>query len=96
MRFSLLTPAAVTLAALTLASAQSNSSEPSLNLFVNDSFNGDAVYAASIVTACADQTVYALQCISGPASASPSTCGPSAPVSFLSFPNFFYTLRLRS
>src|SRR4051812_3177864 len=38
-------------------------------------------YAASIVSACSDHTVYAMQCTKGP-SAIPSTgCGPNAEVS---------------
>ncbi|KAH8803346.1 hypothetical protein F5884DRAFT_903908 [Xylogone sp. PMI_703] len=67
--------AMVALTALTLAAAQN----ATVNLFIIDNFDGNAGYQASIVSACGDATVYAVQCTSGPASASPSTCGPAAP-----------------
>ena len=53
---------------------------PSINLFVNG-LSAEDGYAASIVSACGDQTVYAIKCTSGPAIYEPSTCGPDAPVS---------------
>jgi hypothetical protein len=53
---------------------------PFVKLFIDDSFNGDAAYAGSIVSACADQTVYAIRCTSGPAFVAAATCGPNAPV----------------
>ncbi|CAN8097549.1 unnamed protein product [Discula destructiva] len=77
--------ASTTLAAMALftsfAAAQSNSSSaiPTVNMFINDDLNGDAAYAASIVSACADKTVYALQCTSAE-DVSQSTCGPDAPI----------------
>ena len=88
---------AVAIAAFTLAAAQSTtfstassttinsaaSATPSINLFINDEFNGDAGYAASIITAYTDATVYALRCTSGPALIGSATCGPSAVVSYL-------------
>ncbi|KIM96187.1 hypothetical protein OIDMADRAFT_183587 [Oidiodendron maius Zn] len=75
--------AAVAMAAFTLAAAQNSSSAgatPSVNLFINDDLNGDAAYAASIVTAFTDATVYAIRCTSGPALVGSSTCGPNAVV----------------
>ena len=75
------TSATVAMAALTLAAAQT----PSVNLFINDAFDGDAGYAASIVTAFTDATVYAIQCTSGPALVGSKTCGPDAVVSYLNF-----------
>lgn len=58
----------------------------SVNMFV-DSLYDDVEYAASIVTACADRTVYALQCTSAPASVGlGSNCGPNGIVSFNSLP----------
>jgi hypothetical protein len=87
--------AAVAMAAFTLASAQDSSvnlptttssgngnhnGTPFVKLFIDDGFGGDAAYAGSIVNACADQTVYAVRCTSGPAFVGTATCGPNAPV----------------
>jgi hypothetical protein len=87
---------AVALVAFTLAAAQYTSSSstptttsgtvgstPFVNLFINDAYNGDTGYAVSIVSACADETVYAIKCTSGPATADASACGPNAEVSYL-------------
>lgn len=52
-----------------------------VNLFI-DSANDNFEYGASIVTACVDQTVYAIQCTSGPWSVGSATCGPNGAVSF--------------
>jgi hypothetical protein len=52
-----------------------------VNMFI-DAQESDFAYAASIVTACADQTVYEMRCTSGPASIGTKTCGPDAAVSF--------------
>lgn len=78
--------AAVVTAMFALAAAQSTSSTPSVNLFINDALDGDAAYAASIVTACADQTIYAIRCTSGPVYVEPSICGPDALVGSLILP----------
>lgn len=51
-----------------------------VNMFI-DSENSDYEYAASIITACVDQTVYALQCTSAPDTVGAATCGPNAAVS---------------
>ena len=59
------------------ALAQNNT----VNLFINDGFDGDAGYAASVIGACVDQTTYALQCTSGPPEVGSETCGPDAVVS---------------
>ncbi|CAN8097550.1 unnamed protein product [Discula destructiva] len=91
--------ASTTLAAMALftsfAAAQSNSSSaiPTVNMFINDDLNGDAAYAASIVSACADKTVYALQCTSAE-DVSQSTCGPDAPVRSIPLPKPIMTVEL--
>ncbi len=59
------------------ALAQNNT----VNLFINDGFDGDAGYAASVIGACVDQTTYALRCTSGPPEVGSETCGPDAVVS---------------
>ncbi|KAK6088527.1 hypothetical protein SCUP234_00407 [Seiridium cupressi] len=45
-----------------------NSTYPTVNLFIDDNGSSAWKYVASVVTACADQTVYALQCTAGPTS----------------------------
>ncbi|KAK9799962.1 hypothetical protein SCARD494_01755 [Seiridium cardinale] len=45
-----------------------NSTYPTVNLFIDDDGSSAWKYVASVVTACADQTVYALQCTAGPTS----------------------------
>merc|ERR1711939_1175217 len=56
-----------------------NSTTPSdtINMFI-ESMDGDWEYAASIVEACADQTILALRCTSGGDIVGSSTCGPNA------------------
>lgn len=71
--------------AATIAVATAQSATPSVNLFVDDSIEGDVAYAASIVSACKDQTVYAMQCTSAELAGS-ATCGADAPVSHTSTP----------
>lgn len=64
--------------------ARNNSSPANntVNMFL-DSIDGNFEYAASIVTACVDQTVYAIQCTGGPTRFGSATCGPNAVVSHL-------------
>ncbi|KAI1863418.1 uncharacterized protein JN550_009529 [Neoarthrinium moseri] len=70
------------LAARDNSSATSNA--PTVNLFL-DAYTDDFSYAASIVTACKDQTVYAVRCTAGPATITVEgleldpSCGPNAP-----------------
>lgn len=52
---------------------------PTVNLFL-DVLEGDYGWGASIVTACVDQTVYAIQCTQGPKTVGSKVCGPSAQV----------------
>ncbi|KAK3305302.1 uncharacterized protein B0T15DRAFT_193015 [Chaetomium strumarium] len=63
--------AAATLASLVVA--QNNS----VNMFIEDGINGQGLYAASIISACKDQTVYALRCTSArDDDIKPTICGP--------------------
>jgi hypothetical protein len=62
-----------------------NDSGSTANLFI-DAHSPDMEYAASIVEACSEQTVYAIQCTKGP-SVGEATCGPNAPVSPNGFPH---------
>ena len=57
-----------------------------VNMFL-DARSNEFEYAASIVAACADQTVYALQRtgVTGQTSVGSETCGPNAGVSYHSF-----------
>ena len=55
-----------------------------INMFIDDIFDGNAGYAASVISACADSTIYAIRCTSG-LQVGTLTCGPSAPVSLASF-----------
>lgn len=58
----------------------------SVNMFI-DSLYEDVEFAGSIVTACADQTVFAMRCTSAAESLSNSVgldCGPNGSVSFTS------------
>ena len=59
----------------------SSSGNDTVNLFL-DALYEDFEYGASIVEACADQTVYAIQCTDGPAYVGSETCGPNGAVSF--------------
>lgn len=63
-----------------VSSQNSSSSYPTVNLFVDDAFDGKVGYAASVVTAYSDMTVYAIHCTSGADYISSSTCGPNAVV----------------
>ncbi|KAB5549541.1 hypothetical protein GE09DRAFT_176912 [Coniochaeta sp. 2T2.1] len=55
-----------------------NESVPTVNLFI-DAMSPRQQYGASIVDACQDHTIYAIQCTSGPPSVGSATCGPNAP-----------------
>ncbi|KAK4239961.1 hypothetical protein C8A03DRAFT_13685 [Achaetomium macrosporum] len=75
---------AIAAAVSTLASfavAQNNTgSGNTVDLFIDDDINSQGLYAASIVSACNDQTVYALQCTSARGDVVGSrTCGAAAP-----------------
>lgn len=72
--------AAAAIFASAVSGQNSSSSVPTINLFIDDGLDGNAEYAASIVTAYSDQTVYALHCTSGPASVGSTVCGPNAQV----------------
>lgn len=63
------------------ARQNSTTASATVNMFI-DAQSNDFEYAASIITACVDQTVYALQCTSAPVGVDPSACGPNAGVSF--------------
>lgn len=63
----------------------SSSANNTINMFL-DSTNDKFEYAASIVTACVDTTVYALRCTNGPVGY--ATCGPNAAVSHPPLPFF--------
>jgi hypothetical protein len=65
-----------------------NTTQPTANDTVNifiDSTNEDWEYAASIIEACSDQTVLALQCTSGGDFVGTETCGPNAAVRHIPF-----------
>ncbi|KAH8657887.1 hypothetical protein BX600DRAFT_439068 [Xylariales sp. PMI_506] len=65
-------------AKLSVRNDTTSTTNDTINLFIDGEYS-DFGYAASIVTACADQTVYALRCTSAPAGVVGSaTCGPSA------------------
>ena len=51
-----------------------------VNMFV-DALGADYEYAASIITACADQTIYAIRCTSAGAGVPTEACGPNGVVS---------------
>ncbi|KAK1762839.1 hypothetical protein QBC33DRAFT_460630 [Phialemonium atrogriseum] len=70
--------AAAALVGLAVAQNNTTSSGNTVNLFINDGLHGRAEYAASIVSACGDQTVYAIRCTS--ANVPAETCGPNAPI----------------
>jgi hypothetical protein len=52
----------------------------SVNLFM-DAMDPDMKFVASVVAACKDQTVYAIQCTTAPSYIPTAACGPQAPVS---------------
>ena len=76
--------AAAALVGFAVAQNNSISSGNTVNLFINDDLGGDAGYGASIISACSDQTVYAIRCTS--ANVPGETCGPNAPVRTNQFP----------
>ncbi|KAH8893680.1 hypothetical protein GQ53DRAFT_821608 [Thozetella sp. PMI_491] len=59
------------------ANGSTTASNTTINMFIDDGLRGRAGYAASIVSACIDQTVYAIRCTSAYYAGS-DTCGPSA------------------
>jgi hypothetical protein len=65
--------------------SNSTTGNDTVNMFL-DSANSQYEYGASIITACVDQTVYAIQCTAGPMDVNSKTCGPNAVVSFNTFP----------
>lgn len=61
--------------------ARNTSETPNtVNLFL-DVTEDDYEFAASVITACVDQTIYALQCTSASGFVGGATCGPNAAVS---------------
>jgi len=82
MRSSILAAVAATaLAGFAVAADNSASSDNTVQLFIDDALNGKGRYAASVVNACKDQTVYAIQCTSDTGGYVGSrTCGAAAPV----------------
>ncbi|KAL2070278.1 hypothetical protein VTL71DRAFT_13304 [Oculimacula yallundae] len=64
-------------------------SNDTINMFI-DSQDKDWKYAASIVEACADQTIIALQCTSGDSFVGSSTCGPNAQIATVTFASTTY------
>ncbi|EAQ83378.1 predicted protein [Chaetomium globosum CBS 148.51] len=82
--FTIAAAAATTLASFADSLAirdNSTTSGNSVELFHDDSLNGQGIYAASIASVCKDQTVYALQCTSAKDdSIGIETCGPDAPI----------------
>ncbi|OWP01184.1 hypothetical protein B2J93_5464 [Marssonina coronariae] len=72
-----LSPAPATLHRRQNGTAPSPAARETVNLFI-DSTDADWEYAASIIAACADQTVYAVQCTSGGDLVGAQTCGPNA------------------
>ncbi|OIW23848.1 hypothetical protein CONLIGDRAFT_637090 [Coniochaeta ligniaria NRRL 30616] len=62
--------------------ARNDSSGSTVNLFI-DALSPDMQYAASIVEACVERTVYAIHCTKGPSSIGSATCNPNAPIATL-------------
>jgi hypothetical protein len=58
----------------------STTSNDTVNMFI-DGASSEFEYGASIVEACADQTIYAIQCTSAPSYYGLETCGPNGAVS---------------
>ncbi len=63
----------------TLAARNDSSTNNTVNLFINGA-SPNMKYAGSIVSACVDQTVYAVRCTSGPELVGTVSCGSDAPV----------------
>jgi len=55
-----------------------------VNLFIDSAYSAGE-YDASIITACVDQTVYAIRCTTAPGFVGSETCGPNAVVSLTLF-----------
>ncbi len=64
----------------------STTANNTINLFF-DGASPLLQYAVSVVSACADTTVYAVQCTAAPASIQVEACGPDGPVSTQLLPN---------
>ncbi|KAH8905744.1 hypothetical protein BR93DRAFT_968978 [Coniochaeta sp. PMI_546] len=59
-----------------------NDSGSTVNLFI-DGESPKMQYAASIVEACSERTVYAIHCTKGPSTVGGAMCGPNAPIATL-------------
>ncbi|KAL2187856.1 hypothetical protein L209DRAFT_338599 [Thermothelomyces heterothallicus CBS 203.75] len=80
MRSFSIAAAAATLAGFAVAADNSTSSGNSVELFIDDALGGQGLYAASIVNACKDHAVYAIQCTSARNDiVGDPICGDSAP-----------------
>ncbi|AEO69065.1 0d6956e4-4939-419c-9fc6-a41f88a069f6 [Thermothielavioides terrestris] len=66
-------------AAVAVASGNITSSGSTARIFLDDDLNGQGSYVASIVNACSDRTVYAIQCTSAGNALGREICGPAAP-----------------
>ena len=64
---------------------ESTTRNNTVNLFI-DSLGEDYEYAASVITACADHTVFALQCTATQVGVPTEACGPNAVVSAKDLP----------
>ncbi|KUJ13378.1 uncharacterized protein LY89DRAFT_721403 [Mollisia scopiformis] len=60
----------------------STTGNSTINMFI-DAESSDYEYAASIVTACVDQTVYAIQCTANLPLVDGATCGPNGVIATL-------------
>lgn len=80
MRSFTIVAVAAAMAGLSFAADNDKSSGDSVELFIEDGLGGQGQYAASIVDACRDHTVYAIQCTSA-RGIPDSICGDAAPVS---------------
>lgn len=63
----------------------STSHNNTVNMFI-DAIDGRLGYGASIITACVDQTVYAIQCTSAPMDIPSLTCDQNGPVGSFPYP----------
>ncbi|RYO83952.1 hypothetical protein DL766_000993 [Monosporascus sp. MC13-8B] len=59
-----------------------NSTDSTIEMFIDSNYPSDegASYAVSVVNACIDMTVLALQCTAGPPDLGDKVCGSNAPV----------------
>ncbi|KAL2139884.1 hypothetical protein VTI28DRAFT_4542 [Corynascus sepedonium] len=83
--------ASITALASFAAAADNSTLSGNVELFIDDSLGGRGSYAASVVNACKDRTVYAIQCtsVSGGIVGS-SICGSAAPtLTFTEGPNLY-------